>query len=161
MKFNPLCTTDRLISQIQDGGNKYDYLLWSLVVFVPQKRKYEYIKSQSYYHLINRIWVDIDRPFKTNLELQFNVKNGYRKINNSLCRPTISKKIYYVFFLIDLLNIAKPRGLSYYVITLIHYKPKSRMAGWICLWVLQVKLKNTGDTKFKNIWAKYMPFSSA
>ena len=86
------------MSQIQDGVNKYDYLISSLVlVFVPQKRKYKYTKSQSCYHMINRIWVDIDRPFKTNLELQFKVKNGFRKINNYLCRLTIKKTILCFF----------------------------------------------------------------
>ena len=71
-----------------DGFNKYGYLISSLV-FVSQKRNYKYTKLQSYYHVINRMWVDTDRSFKTNLEIQFNVKNGFRKINNSLCRPTI------------------------------------------------------------------------
>ena len=71
-----------------DGFNKYGYLISSLV-FVSQKRNYKYTKLQSYYHVINRMWVDTDRSFKTNLEIQFNVKNGFRKIHNSLCRPTI------------------------------------------------------------------------
>ena len=104
LKFNPLYTTNHLISQIKDGFNKYGYLLSSLV-FVSQERNYKYTKSQSYYHVINRMWVDADRSFKTNLELQFNVYNGFRKINNSLCRPTIwTKTILCWFFLIHFLK---------------------------------------------------------
>jgi hypothetical protein len=65
-----------------------------------------------------------------------------------------------MFSLIHFLDIGKPRVLSYYVITLIHYKPKSRMTGWIYLWVLQ--LKNTGDAKFNNtqaidVWTLLFP----
>jgi hypothetical protein len=67
--------------------------------------------------------------FKSNLELQLNVKNGFRKIRYSFCRPTIWKKNILCLSFNSLLNIGKPRVLSYYVITLIHYKPKSRMAG--------------------------------
>jgi hypothetical protein len=103
LKFNPLYTTDRLISQIKDEFNKYGYLL-SSIVFVSQKRNYKYTKSQSYYHLINRMWVGTDRSFKTNLELQFNAKNGFRKINNSLFWPAIWTKTILYFFLIHFLK---------------------------------------------------------
>ena len=97
LKFNPLYASDRLISQMKDGFNKYGNLLSSLV-FASQKRNYKYTKSQSYYHVINRMWVDTDRYFKTNLEMQFYVKNGFRKINNSLCRATIWTKTILCFF---------------------------------------------------------------
>ena len=88
MRLFPASNENTGYIQRIDGFNKYGYLLSSLV-FVSQKRNYKYTKLQSYYHVINRMWVDTDRSFKTNLELQFNVKNGFRNINNSLCRPTI------------------------------------------------------------------------